>query len=107
MSATNKIRIMLVDDHVLMRMGLVSATRIEPDMTVVCEVEDGKDAIEAYRRHRPDVVIVDLRLPGMDGVEVINALRSQFGNLRILVSAITARGMMWLAPSGPALPVTW
>jgi DNA-binding NarL/FixJ family response regulator len=92
MNTINKIRIMLVDDHVLMRMGLVSATQIEPDMTVACEVEDGKDAIAAYRQHRPDVVIMDLRMPGIDGIEVINNLRSQFGNLRILVLSNYAAG---------------
>jgi DNA-binding NarL/FixJ family response regulator len=81
----NKIRIMLVDDHVLMRMGLVSATAVEPDMKVVCEIEDGKEAVEAFRAHRPDMVIVDLRLPGMDGIEIIKALRNEFGNVRILV----------------------
>ena len=81
----NKIRLMLVDDHVLMRMGLVSATAVEPDMKVVCEIEDGKEAVEAFRTHRPDVVIVDLRLPGMDGIEIIKALRNEFGSVRILV----------------------
>ena len=81
----NKISIMLVDDHVLMRRGLISATAVEPDMKVVCEIEDGKEAVDAYRTHRPDVVIVDLRLPGMDGIEIINNLRNEFGNVRILV----------------------
>lgn len=88
----NKIRLMLVDDHVLMRMGLVSATAVEPDMKVVCEIEDGKEAVEAFRTHRPDVVIVDLRLPGMDGVEIINALRNEFGSVRILVFSNYAAG---------------
>jgi DNA-binding NarL/FixJ family response regulator len=81
----NKIRLMLVDDHVLMRMGLVSATAVEPDMKVVCEIEDGKEAVDAFRLHRPDVVVVDLRLPGMDGIEIIKALRNEFGSVRILV----------------------
>jgi DNA-binding NarL/FixJ family response regulator len=80
-----KIRILLVDDHILMRMGFVSATKIEDDMEVVAEVEDGRDAIEAFRTHRPDVVVMDLRLPSMDGVETIAALRAEFGAIRALV----------------------
>jgi DNA-binding NarL/FixJ family response regulator len=80
-----KIRIMLVEDHILMRMGLVSATRIEPDMVVVAEAEDGRQAMELFRKHKPDVTIVDLRLPGMDGIEVIKALRQESPDAKILV----------------------
>lgn len=80
-----KIRIMLVEDHILMRMGLVSATRIEPDMVVVAEAEDGRQALEHFRKCKPDVTIVDLRLPGMDGIEVIKALRQESSDAKILV----------------------
>ena len=80
-----KIRLMLVEDHILMRMGLVSATRIEPDMEVVAEVEDGAKVIENYRKHKPDVVLLDLRLPGMDGIQVIKALRQEAPDARIVV----------------------
>ncbi len=80
-----KIRLMLVEDHILMRMGLISATRIEPDMVVVAESEDGQQALENFRKHRPDVVIVDLRLPGMSGVEVIRELRRESRDVKILV----------------------
>jgi DNA-binding NarL/FixJ family response regulator len=76
---------MLVEDHILMRMGFVSATRIEPDMVVVAEVEDGAKVVENYRKHKPDVVLLDLRLPGMDGIQVIKALREEFPNARIVV----------------------
>ena len=103
----NKIRLMLVDDHVLMRMGLVSATAVEPDMKVVCEIEDGKEAVDAFRTHRPDVVIVDLRLPGMDGIEIIKALRNEFGGVRSWSSAIMGPATTWPAPSRPARPATW
>lgn len=82
---TKKIRIMLVEDHILMRMGLVSATRIEADMVVVAEVEDGKKVLENFRKHKPDVVLLDLRLPGMDGIQVIKALRQESPNARIVV----------------------
>lgn len=80
-----KIRLMLVEDHILMRMGLVSATRIEPDLEVVAEVEDGRNVVEAFRKHRPDVVLLDLRLPGMDGIQVIKALRQVSPDARIVV----------------------
>lgn len=80
-----KIRLMLVEDHILMRMGLVSATRIEPDMEVVAEVEDGSKVVESFRKHKPDVVLLDLRLPGMDGIQVIKALRQEAPDARIVV----------------------
>ena len=80
-----KIRIMLVDDHILMRMGLASATNNEPDMEVVAEAEDGVEAVEAYRKHRPDVVILDLRMPKRNGIETVGVLRKEFGAVRILV----------------------
>ena len=80
-----KIRILLVDDHILMRMGLASAVNHEPDMQVVAEAEDGAEAVEAYRRHQPDVVILDLRMPKRNGIETIGDLRREFGQAHILV----------------------
>ena len=80
-----KIRLMLVEDHMLVRMGLVSAARIEPDMEVVAEVDDAQQAMEGFQKCRPDVVIIDLRLPGMDGVELIKKLRNEFGRVRCVV----------------------
>jgi DNA-binding NarL/FixJ family response regulator len=80
-----KIRIMLVEDHILIRMGLVTASQLEPDIELVAEVEEGEEAVEAYRTHRPDLVIMDLRLPGMDGIQTINALRREFGPVLVLV----------------------
>src|SRR5262245_57392784 len=84
-SAPKKIRLMLVDDHIIMRMGLISATRIEPDMVVVAEVANGRRVLESYRKHKPDVVLLDLRLPGMDGIEVIKELRKESPDVRIVV----------------------
>lgn len=84
-SAPSVIRIMLVDDHILMRMGLASATNNEPDMRVVAEAEDGIEAVECYRQHRPDVVILDLRMPKRNGIETISQLRREFASARILI----------------------
>lgn len=80
-----KIRIMLVDDHLLIRIGLTFALSKQPDMEVVAEAEDGGDAIELYRKHRPDVVVLDLRMPKCNGLETIGTLRGAFGKVAVLV----------------------
>jgi DNA-binding NarL/FixJ family response regulator len=87
-----KIRILLVDDHIVMRMGLVTATSGEPDMEVVAEADNGLDAIEAYRAHRPDVVVLDLRMPKQNGIETIRMLRKEFDTVRVLVFSNYASG---------------
>lgn len=86
------IRIMIVDDHMVMRMGLAYAASAQPDIRVVAEVESGEDAIEAYRVHTPDVVILDLRMPGLSGLETIRALRAEFHDARIVIFSNYARG---------------
>ncbi|HWA86569.1 MAG TPA: response regulator transcription factor [Opitutus sp.] len=92
LNSARKIRVLLVDDHMAVRMGLMTAIGDAPDMEVVADVEDGNEGIEAYRQHRPDVVILDLRLPGLTGVETIRALRREFGTARILIYSNYARG---------------
>ncbi len=91
-TTSNKIRILLADDHMAIRMGLITAIGDAPDMEVVADVEDGQEAIEAYRRHRPDVVVLDLRMHGMTGVDTVRALRQEFGTARILIYSNYARG---------------
>lgn len=87
-----KIRIMLVDDHIVMRMGLATAAGGEPDMEVVAEAGDGLEAIQAFRSQRPDVVVLDLRMPKRNGIETIQQLRDEFGAVRILVFSNYASG---------------
>ena len=87
-----KIRILLVDDHIVMRMGLVTATNGEPDMEVVAEADNGIEAVKAYRTHQPDVVVLDLRMPGQNGIETIRVLREEFGDVRVLVFSNYASG---------------
>ena len=87
-----KIRILVVDDHMLMRVGLVSAASDQPDMQVVAAVESGEEAVDAYRTHRPDVTLLDLRMPGMSGLDTIRALRTAFPSARIIVFSNSARG---------------
>jgi DNA-binding NarL/FixJ family response regulator len=87
-----KIRILLVDDHMVIRMGLMTAVGDTPDMEIVADVESGSEAVEAYRTHRPDVVVLDLRMPGMDGIETIRALRDENAGIRTLVFSNYAKG---------------
>jgi DNA-binding NarL/FixJ family response regulator len=87
-----KIRILLVDDHIVLRMGLTTATNGEPDMEVVADADNGQEAINAYRTHRPDVVVLDLRMPGLNGVDTIRTLRDEFREARVLVFSNYASG---------------
>lgn len=91
-TAATRIRIMLVDDHIVMRMGLVTAAGGEADMQIVAEADNGLAAIEAYRQHQPDVVVLDLRMPGLGGIETIRRLREQFVEARVLVFSNYASG---------------
>lgn len=79
------IRLLVVEDHVLIRMGLKMLPDMAPDIKIIAQVEDGESALEAFRQHRPDVVLVDLRLPGMDGIQTIEALHQKFGRVSALV----------------------
>lgn len=92
MPRSEKIRILLVDDHIVMRMGLATATGGEPDMEVVGDAENGPQAIDAYRNTRPDVVVMDLRMPGPSGIDTIARLRQEFGDVRVLVFSNYASG---------------
>lgn len=84
-SPAPKIRVMLVDDHIIVRMGLSFAINNQPDMQVIAQAEDGSEAIDLYRQHQPDVVILDLRMPKRNGIETIGVLRHEFGAVRVLV----------------------
>jgi DNA-binding NarL/FixJ family response regulator len=89
---SSRIRILLVDDHMVIRMGLMTAASDAVDMEVVADVDNGHDAIEAYRRHRPDIVVLDLRMHGMSGLDTLRALRDEFKNARVLVFSNYAKG---------------
>jgi len=89
---TKKIRILLVDDHMVIRMGLMTAVSDATDMEVVADVENGQEAIKAYRKHRPDIVILDLRMQGLSGIETLRTLREEFKSARILVFSNYAKG---------------
>ncbi len=79
------IRILVVDDHNVVRQGIVSLISSVPDMTVIAEASNGRDAVDLFQKHRPDVTIMDLRLPVMSGVEAITAIRKDQPTARIIV----------------------
>ncbi len=83
---------MLVDDHMVMRMGLMTATGDQPDMEVVAEVESGNEAVACWDKVRPDVVVLDLRMTGLSGIETIQALRQKDSAVRILIFSNYVRG---------------
>jgi DNA-binding NarL/FixJ family response regulator len=82
---SESIQIMVVDDHHIVRKGLVALIATLPDMKVVAEAVDGVQAIELYRKHRPDVTLMDLRLPNKNGVDAIAAIRQESPGARIIV----------------------
>ena len=84
MAAPSGITILTVDDHPLIRDGLAAVIAREPDMRVVAEAADGEQALEQYRAHQPSIVLMDLRMPVMDGVEAIQAIRAEFPAARII-----------------------
>jgi len=87
-----KIRILVVDDHILMRIGLISSLNKQPDMEVVAEAEDAAGAMQAFRAARPDLAILDMRLPSKTGVDIITALRAEFGQVRAVMLSTYSSG---------------
>lgn len=79
------VSVLIVDDHPLLREGVAAVLEAEPDIQVVGEAADGRDAIEQFQRLRPDVVLMDLQMPGVDGVEAIGAIRALAPEARIIV----------------------
>src|SRR5204862_4480792 len=78
-------RILLVDDHALLRMGVANIINQEPDLHVVGEAGNGVEALDAFDRHRPDVTLLDLRMPVMEGVEAIRRIRERDPHARVVV----------------------
>jgi len=85
MEAGNPIRILLADDHPVVREGLALILDNEDDMTVASQASNGYEAIELYRQQQPDVALLDLRMPGMGGVETITAIRAEFPDAHIIL----------------------
>ncbi len=81
----NAIRILIADDHPIVRDGLVGVIEEQPDMAVVAQADTGTAALSLYQEHRPDVTLMDLRMPGINGMEAIVAIRQEFPEARTII----------------------
>jgi len=79
------IRVLVVDDHPMIRAGLIATISPETDMTVVASASNGREGVEQYRLHQPEILLIDLKMPEMGGVEAIRTIRAEFPSARIIV----------------------
>jgi DNA-binding NarL/FixJ family response regulator len=82
---SNPIRILAADDHVLLRRGIATIIESQPDMSVVAEASNGREAVDQYRTHRPDIMLMDLQMPEMNGLDAMIAIRAEFPDARIIM----------------------
>jgi two-component system NarL family response regulator len=80
-----RIRILVVDDHPILRAGLGASIGAESDMEIVAAASNGQEALALFQKHRPDITLMDLKMPVMDGVEAIQAIRGQFPSTKVIV----------------------
>src|ERR1017187_8177396 len=85
MSATPKFGVLVVEDHPIMRLGIAAIINAQPDMQVCSQAESGTDAVRMFRKHHPDVTLMDLRLPGMSGLDALRAIRQGDPTARCVV----------------------
>jgi DNA-binding NarL/FixJ family response regulator len=85
MKKGDKLGILVADDHFLIRLGLIGLVNFEPNMMIVGEANDGNQAVELFIKHKPDIVVMDLRMPGKGGIEATIEIRNQDPNARVLM----------------------
>jgi DNA-binding NarL/FixJ family response regulator len=79
------LKVLIVDDHPLMRAGISGEVDAEPDMTVVGEASDGAEALALFRLHHPDITLMDIRMPGINGLDALASIRQEFPPARVIV----------------------
>jgi two-component system, NarL family, response regulator len=82
---TAPIRVLAVDDHPVVRQGVAGLVQVQPDMTMVAEAANGREAIQQFRKHRPDVTLMDLQMPEMNGLDTLIAIRAEFPEAKIIM----------------------
>jgi DNA-binding NarL/FixJ family response regulator len=90
MTIDRQIKVLIVDDHPLMRSGIAGEINAQRDMKVVAEAEDGQSALELFRKHLPDITLMDLKMPRVNGIDCLTAIRSEFHQARIIVLTTAA-----------------
>jgi DNA-binding NarL/FixJ family response regulator len=83
--SSTRIRVLCVDDHPIVRQGIAGLLAVQADMTLVAEASNGREAIELFRAHLPDITLMDLQMPEMSGIDAIGAIRGEFPDARIVV----------------------
>src|SRR6202049_792814 len=85
MNEQPRIRVFSVDDHPLLREGIAAIINNQPDMQVIGQAANGKDAVQEFKKHQPDVTLMDLRLPDMSGIDAMIAIRAEYPEARIIL----------------------
>jgi two-component system, NarL family, response regulator len=84
-TGNSQIRVLAVDDHALVREGIAGLVGVQPDMVIVGEASNGREAIQQFRTHHPDVALMDLQMPQMNGIEALIAIRNEFPDAKVIV----------------------
>ena len=84
-TGSDRIRVLAVDDHPIVREGIAALIAIQPDMILVAEASDGREAIQQFRMHRPDVTVMDVQMPGMSGLDALIAIRNEFPDAKVVM----------------------